>query len=183
MHIEDNDQFTEHLTSARPLEVLLRGHLWVEAELIAVLQDVLPFPNLIDLDRLNFPQKISFVAAHGFIRPEDIPAYMKLNSLRNKVAHNLTAEPGEEYANDLISSFGPHLKHLIDELSKESDLRWEEWIWRLRYAITALCINLGTERERLTEYRRQVLHANAKLRESAQHLLSVFGDQAKKTSE
>jgi hypothetical protein len=183
MQVEDNDQFIEHITSARPLEVLLRGHLWVEAELIAILQDVIPFPNLIDLDRVNFPQKVSFVAAHGFIRPEDIPAYMKLNSLRNRVAHNLAAEPGEEYAHDLIGSFGTHLKHLIDGLSNESDLRWDEWIWRLRYAITALCINLSTERERLTEYRRQVLHANAKLRESAQHLLRVFDERAKTASE
>ena len=183
MHVEKNDDFIEHITSGRPVEVLLRGHLWVEAELISVLQDVLPFPSLIDLDRVNFPQKVSLVAAHGFIRPEDIPAYMKLNSLRNKVAHNLTAEPGEEYARDLIGSFGPHLKHIIDGLSEDYGFRWEEWIWRLRYAITALCVNLDVERERLAEYRKQVINANVKLRASAQRLLRVYGEQAKTASE
>src|SRR5450755_2483965 len=83
MNLEDNDDFIKHLTSEQPLEVLLRGHLWVEAELIAVLEDVLPFPEQIDLGRVSFPQKVSLVAAHGFIRPGDVPGYMKLNSLRN----------------------------------------------------------------------------------------------------
>jgi hypothetical protein len=112
MRVEDNDRFVTHLTSAQPLEVLLRGHLWVEAELIAALEDILPFPKQIDLGRVSFPQKVSLVAAHGFIRPEDVPAYMKLNSLRNKVAHNLSAEPGEEYAHDLLGSFWTTPKRL-----------------------------------------------------------------------
>jgi hypothetical protein len=172
MHVDDNDRFLMHLTSAQPLEVLLRGHLWVEAELIAVLKDVFPFPSQIDLGRISFPQKVSLVAAHGFIRPEDIPAYMKLNSLRNKVAHNLSAEPGEEYSNALLESFGAHLNYLVADFQKPG-FHWDEWIWRLRYLITALCLNLSTERERLYEYRKQVQYANEKLRASAQHLLDV----------
>src|SRR5579864_1516973 len=98
----DNDPFLDQLSGATPLETLLRGHLWVEAELIAALEDILPFPSQIDLGRVSFPQKVSLVAAHGFIRPGDVPAYMKLNSLRNKVAHNLAAEPNEDYADELL---------------------------------------------------------------------------------
>lgn len=165
------------IVSAQPLEVLLRGHLWVEAELIAVLVDILPFPKQIDLGRVSFPQKVSFVAAHGFIRPEDIPAYMKLNSLRNKVAHNLSAEPDEEYSRDLLKSFGPHLNALIIDFQERPEFHWNEWIWRLRYGITALCINLSTERERLNEYRKQVQEANDRLRASAQHLLNIFDEK------
>ncbi len=111
-----------------------------------------------------------------------MPGYMKLNSLRNKVAHNLAAEPNEEYARELLNSFGPHLKHLVGALSNQPDLHWDEWVWRLRYAILALHISLGSERQRLAEYRMQVQHANAKLRASAQHLLDVTSRQAEHRS-
>jgi hypothetical protein len=40
----------------------------VEDQLIDVLDEVLPFPEHVDLDRLAFPQKVGLVAAHGFIR-------------------------------------------------------------------------------------------------------------------
>jgi hypothetical protein len=182
MNPEDSDDFIKHLTSEQPLEVLLRGHLWVEAELIAVLEDVLPFPRQIDLGRFSFPQKVSLVAAHGFVRPEDVPGYMKLNSLRNKVAHNLAAEPDDNYAHELLKSFGPHLKHLVDDFPNQSGLHWDEWVWRLRYAILALRINLSSERQRLAEYRRQVQHANARLRASAQHLLDLADGQVEDRS-
>ena len=59
VNLEDNDDFIAHLTSDRPLEVLIRGHLWVEAELIGILEDIIPFPAFIDLGRFTFPQNDS----------------------------------------------------------------------------------------------------------------------------
>jgi hypothetical protein len=181
VNLEDNEDFIRHLSSERPLEVLIRGHLWVESELIGILEDVIPFPVLIDLGRFTFPQKVSLVAAHGFIRPDDVSAYLKLNALRNKVAHNLAAEPGEDYVNELFNSLGSNLRRIINGLRDDGSFhpQWDEWIWRLRFAVLGLCIGLSAERERLAEYRRQVREANERLRASAQHLLDVAGKQAK----
>lgn len=181
MNLEDNDDFIAHLTSDRPLEVLIRGHLWVEAELIGILEDIIPFPSLIDLGRFTFPQKVSLVAAHGFIRPDDVPAYLKLNALRNKVAHNLAAEPDESYVTELFTSLGSNLRRIINGLADDDSFhaQWEQWIWRLRFAVLGLCISLGTERTRLVEYRRQVQQTNERLRASARHLLNVADRRAR----
>ncbi len=98
MSPDDDNRFFEHLSSASSLEVMLRGHLWVEAKLISALEQALPFPGLVDFGRFTFPQKVALAAGHGFIRADDVPAYLALNRLRNKLAHRVSKEPGEAYA-------------------------------------------------------------------------------------
>jgi hypothetical protein len=155
MHPNEDPRFAEYLKSPHALEILLRGHLWVEAELIGVLEDVLPFPDQIDLNRASFQLKVSMAAAHGFIRPDDVAAYLTLNSLRNRVAHDLNGEPNEEFVEELLRSFGPHLKHIYPRKQEIDETEGPKWLWKLRFAIACMCISLSGERKKLAEHRRQ----------------------------
>lgn len=169
MRPEENERFLRDLSSDSPWEMIIRGHLWVESELIATLQDVLPFPEHVDLGRFLFPQKVALVTAHGFIRPLEVPAYLKLNALRNKIAHNVDTEPGQDDEQALVDSLGPYLRHMWFLIGKKQTA----WPDRLRHVILAMCISLSVERERLADYRRQVAEANRRLRASAQRLVDA----------
>lgn len=165
----------EHLAEGSPFEVVLRGHLWVEAQLISVLEEVLPFPDEVDLARFTFPQKISLVAAHGFIRPADVASYMKLNALRNRLAHRAEEDPREDWADGLLDSFGPHLRNLIQPFAAGPQWQWDDWQSRLRLGILTLCIALDAERDRYVAYRREVRQANRRLRQAARRLVAAAG--------
>ncbi len=166
----------EHLGYGSAFEVVLRGHLWVEAQLTAVVTDVLPFPDLVDMDRFTFPQRVALAAAHGFIRPDDVAAYMRLNALRNRLAHRVNVEPGADFADELLSAFGPHLRRLVDDFSRGERWQWEDWVQRLRLCVLAMCVSVDNERQRLLAYRREVREANERLRVSAQRLLDAAGE-------
>src|ERR1700733_374857 len=158
MHIAEDPRFKEHLMRPTVLEVVLRGHLWAESELIGVLEELLPFPQHIDLSRLGFPLKVALVAAHGRLPADDIPAYLKLNSLRNRIAHNLHSELTEEQVDELYHSFGARFNYLHNETNPNALLNSSDeasWIGRLRAAIAYMCIALSSEREKILEEQRQ----------------------------
>ncbi len=168
MHVVDDSRFKEHLMRPTALEVLLRGHLWAESELIGILEDSLPYPQHIDLSRLGFPLKVALVAAHGRLRADDMPVYLKLNSLRNKIAHNLHTELGEEQVNELFGTFGDRFKFMYKEADIHAFLKSPDeahYIGRLRAAIAYMCIALSSEREKIAEEQRQQREAAAKYKE------------------
>jgi hypothetical protein len=159
VHVAQDERFKEHLKRSNPLEVLLRGHLWAESELIGILEDSLPHPELINFSRLSFPLKVTLVAASGYMQKDDIPAFLKLNSLRNRLAHNLHAELNEESVNELLGTFGEILRYTYPDESEQLFAAFggddPPWVTRLRAAIACLCIHLSSQRERIEELKRQ----------------------------
>jgi hypothetical protein len=75
---ERERQFLAHISIDAPLEIVLRGHLWVESSLIRLIEEVLPHPEAIDLARFSFPQKMGLGVALGLVRSEYASAYLKL---------------------------------------------------------------------------------------------------------
>ena len=173
--------------SPTSLEVLLRGHLWVESELIAILEEVLPYPKEINIVRLAFPLKVNLTAAHGCIHSGDVPAYLKLNSLRNKAAHNLHDDPNEDAVKDLLQNFGTNLKYLYRDNDGEAFINPGEQLWlgKLRAAISCLCIGLSGEREQLAEHHRQQVENSKRYGEThtAAETRNDFGLAARPASE
>jgi hypothetical protein len=101
------------------VEVVIRGHLWVEAELIGLVQFMLPQPQHLDLARLGVRRLVRLAAALGAVLPEDIPAYDALNKLRNKVAHNLGGDITSADEQAIFGSMdGPRRATLVDVYSK-----------------------------------------------------------------
>jgi len=86
---EFSAQLLTHLNVEDELSVVLRTHLYLEGELAALIAKCFMFPDLIDLDRYTYMQKVELVVALGMLAAEQAPALRKLNALRNRMAHRL----------------------------------------------------------------------------------------------
>jgi hypothetical protein len=94
------------VNSQEPIAVLVGVHLHLEAFIIALITAVLPKPDALDIDRLNFPSKLGLAVALGAIPDAAAPALRTINSLRNRIAHNLRAELTEEDSKKLRGELG-----------------------------------------------------------------------------
>lgn len=159
-------RFFNDIGEASLLEVVLRGHLWVESELLRSLEAALPFPNRIDLDRMAFGTKVDLLAAQGLMRQDERPGFRRLNAMRNRMAHHLGQDLAEADQSDLLNALGTrHREHIRAVLAEGLPGTFP---FPLKYAITGMCIVLQVDRQRMQQ-------ANERLRAAAQRLLSVAG--------
>lgn len=159
------DDFWAHVGDGSMFELVVRGHLYVEAELLLTLEEALPFPALADLDRFTFPQKVALAAAHGLLRADDKPAYSKLNALRNRLAHNLRSTPTPKDEAELVGCLGKDLRRYIDA-AQATPKKSLEFPMGLRITVMAMCFQLRNNREVMRE-------ANEGLRASVQRLVDL----------
>jgi hypothetical protein len=108
-----HDQFFSHIHADDPLQIAIRGHLYIEGELTKLLNEAFPKPEAIDLTRVSFPLKVDLAVAIGVLRPDEKPPYMTLNKLRNRLAHNLDAEVVKSDEMDLYNALSPYHKSLL----------------------------------------------------------------------
>jgi hypothetical protein len=111
------EKMRSHLKSPDPLTVLLKGHLWIEAALIqaltACLESIDTFP---EVNRLSFTSKIALIrATNGFAWPG---SFLKLNSIRNRVAHDLGFEITESIVRELYGSFEKDFGEEYEDIDK-----------------------------------------------------------------
>jgi len=103
------ERFRGHLESDEPLEVLIRGHLWVEASLSGLLSRRLVKPEAIDDARFTFMHRLALCDALGLVPSDLLPVIRRLNKLRNRVAHNLDAAVSETDQRELIALCSPRI--------------------------------------------------------------------------
>lgn len=82
-----------HLSGHSKIEVLLRGHLWVEYLLNQGLEGRMVKPRAYNVDRAPFSQKVDLSEALGLTCEHLAAALRSLNRLRNRLAHTLDGEP------------------------------------------------------------------------------------------
>jgi hypothetical protein len=85
--------YLSHTRGRGIVEVFLRGHLWIEKFLIELLEAEVPNPSPLRLDRMNFASKVNLGEALNLLSPTDAASLRVLNSLRNRLAHDLEGEP------------------------------------------------------------------------------------------
>lgn len=100
----DLSLYLAHTEGRGLVEVLLRGHLWVEKHLISLLEAELARPEALDLDRVSFAQKVKLADALGMLTPDEEGLLRKLNQARNLLAHDLRGHPTVEVIADLERS-------------------------------------------------------------------------------
>ena len=90
---------------------------------------------------MGFRQKVDIAQAFGFISREDGYALKALNRLRNKLAHNLMAEPSESEIRDLVNTLTGAVKAAFDavthhpEIIKQADKCADLRYWIISYAM------------------------------------------------
>lgn len=134
----DLERFAQHLFEPESyFEILLRGHLWMENLINRILEIQVVNEGALDLDRIGFRQKVDIAQAFGFISQNDGYALKALNRLRNRLAHNLMAEPSGSEIRDLVNTLTGAVKagydaalhdpETIKQTDKCADLRY--WIF------------------------------------------------------
>jgi hypothetical protein len=155
--------FLAHISVDAPLEIVLRGHLWVESALIGLIEEVLPHPEAIDLARFSFPQKLGLAVGLGLVRPEYGPAYLKLNGLRNRVAHDLFSAITHKEQEELLQALGPTLRHIsgVDD----DEHRFDSFPDPLRAAIATLLLELDGVRASVIKQREEMAALHERVQE------------------
>jgi hypothetical protein len=136
----------ENISSDDPLGMVIRGHLYIEAELVALIEDHLPYPHKIDLTRLTFPVKLDLAASMGLFdesgEEDEKEPYYTFNKLRNKLAHNINMEISLDDIIMLYEAF--HMGHQF-YLDSRLD-KGKPSISGLRQCIIALFVFLNVKR-------------------------------------
>ncbi len=100
----DHEKFFDTINSNNLLTVLLKAHLFIESNLVRLIKKELVNEEAIDFSRVNFPLKLQLCVALGIYEEKDLPAYLKLNKLRNDVAHKLHFEVEEKDIKSFLST-------------------------------------------------------------------------------
>ena len=152
---EVDDGFLFHINATDPLQILVRGHLHVESRLNELISLRLSEPNQLDLSELSFPRRLDLAAALGCISASDKPPYLILNSLRNKLAHNLNYQVTTKDLHNLVNSMPSLIRNIHKKNLKRIPPVKEDFMEHFRWCIALLLTYL----ERLSE----ILRANQSL--------------------
>lgn len=100
-------EFMEVTNHDELLIVILRGHLYIERELIKILGKVFDDDTY---NNLTFAQKVDLCNSLGLIEKEKIGSLRKLNKQRNGFAHSLEFRLEEKDYEDLLSTLSKEEK-------------------------------------------------------------------------
>jgi hypothetical protein len=98
------EQFHAALAGEDELGVVLRSHFYIEAELEAFIDSLIPNPN--SLPRLKYEQKIKLACALG-LHTSVVPPLKALGDLRNSFGHQIGAHLTVPMLNKMHDSFVP----------------------------------------------------------------------------
>ena len=122
----------QDLREARPMVLVLVGHLLAEGRLNLLLRQALAHPEELPPEghNMRFPVKAKLCVALGLVPRDRFGGLEALNELRNKFAHRLDWELTTEDVNNLKARTSPYLRGKVDELAERfppKDARTALW--------------------------------------------------------
>ncbi|WP_026478306.1 hypothetical protein [Alkaliphilus transvaalensis] len=110
--------FMDYTETEDLMGIILRGHLFIENELMTLISNVLVNPSKIKLP--YFSNKLDAAFSLGIIEEQWYGAFKKLNKVRNNYAHDLRYEFSENDYEDLVSTLSKDAKEeFIKDLEAE----------------------------------------------------------------
>ncbi|UPJ48687.1 hypothetical protein IVB30_37635 [Bradyrhizobium sp. 200] len=159
----DFDVFDKELRTGDMLFMLIRAHLYLEHVLISMILEACKNPEEVSMRNINFPTKVELCIGLGLLRASWREPLLRINRMRNRVAHRLSFEFTEGEKEELIGLLPD--QHLLDEAAKEAGLKPEdrvqlEW-WRI---LRVVVVWLDIVRQRHQEGRVREKFAQLNLR-------------------
>ncbi|MEH6994241.1 hypothetical protein V7075_16220 [Neobacillus drentensis] len=155
------EQFNNHIFNAflkmnDVLSTVLRGHLYIESELEKQLNEYLAHPEVLEMDRLKFSDKLTWLVALGLLSKENRMPYKRLNELRNKFAHNIEYQLQESDLEKIVNTFNKsqrkrYIKMVNDQTKNESRLRFCLFILWIDITLETEIIKMKKKRELLAK--------------------------------
>lgn len=129
----EDPEFRALRDSRSTLEVVLKGHLFVEREIIRALEAELPSPEFLNLERMPFAAKVDLMAALNLLLSDTEPAFRAFNAARNRMAHSLDGEVSLD-AQALLNKLPPGLRKM-----SAGDYEPRRYIYVLCVALIMIC--------------------------------------------
>jgi hypothetical protein len=116
----DFEIFDKGMQTGDMLFMFIRAHLYLEHVLISMILEACKSPEEMSMRNINFPTKVELCIGLGLIRATWRKPLMRINTMRNRVAHRLSFEFTEQEKQELIGRLPD--QHLLDEAAKEAKL-------------------------------------------------------------
>ena len=117
-------QLRGHITADEGGIKIIRAQLYAEHVLERMLDEALPRKGILDQEAVSFGTKLKLVVALGHLSENMRPAIVKLNALRNKVAHELDFVPGNDEKRTFWFSLPVHLREAVLKDFPEPEDEW-----------------------------------------------------------
>ncbi len=165
--------FSEHVNAPDPLQIIIRGQLHIEAELVELISDSIAVvrPEVLELDDWSYTRKLEMAAALGLIATDVIGSYKALNSLRNKIAHDLSIQISEKHARDLYNSFSPFFRYLYGAAPEN----FVSYTAVMRRCMKVMWVHLNKAREKQEELKKQ-------MQRDHEEVIALLDEEAKRTT-
>jgi len=126
-----------------PLEVFLKGHLWLETVLNDFLKAAAQDARPLKLDRMAFSAKVNLCEAFGLIPPPLCRAFREINRRRNLLAHELHASFGDDSFAEILEYSAPQARAAYEAMRKHLPGDMDSPEGRLTFWFFAVIMNAG----------------------------------------
>lgn len=96
------EHYNDSMRGTSLIETFLKGHLWLERLLDDFLTVAADPPEGLGLNRMTFANKLRLCKAFALLPEDYCQIFKKVNSIRNKLAHELTAEIENDITQTLL---------------------------------------------------------------------------------
>jgi len=108
----DDDRFYAELTGKDPLGVVIRGLIYIDLELSALIEEAIYDPSHLKALKLDYSGRLNLAAALG-LDGRFLPPLRALGSLRNRFAHQPNMSVSESDAQNAYEALSPHEKQIV----------------------------------------------------------------------
>ncbi len=115
----DLEQFWKRVRGRPRGQQLLQAHLYFDHVLTQLLSEALVDPDAVNMRGMGFAQKLNLIQAMGLLPGELVISIEKINSLRNKIAHDLNFELSDDHIRDFANVTPNELREVVWEGKKK----------------------------------------------------------------
>jgi hypothetical protein len=152
------DILFEQLGSENHLTKVLYAQLHIESLINAILENGTYNHSKLNLDKLTFGHKINLAVAQGFVDLDVEPSLLKLGSIRNKMAHNISAKLEMQDELDFLNVLKQsRLKEKIQKGKGKWGDNFSNGIMTLWFYLFEQMLKIMNQREALFEVKRQIV--------------------------
>ena len=106
------ERFHLDINSENPMQIILKGNLYIEYALRERLKEHLENPEILEYDKFTFNQLARLVFSLGLLPVDIFKTVMKVNNIRNLYSHDLTYNFNEEEYKKLEITFSTDFKKI-----------------------------------------------------------------------
>ncbi|GAC1468014.1 MAG: hypothetical protein PVSMB11_03610 [Desulfuromonadaceae bacterium] len=120
----------------------MRGHLYVEASLNRLISLRFLVPKAFDLATMHYPAKVDLAVALGMLGKDELGSLRALNTLRNRLAHNIEHKVTEKEVRQLLDTMSPTVRAVYKDFTKMKPIPANDHLFPLRCFIVILSMML-----------------------------------------